>query len=132
MRAGGAVLLLGFGVVALAVVLVWWWRPEHTAGPVRIPELSVEAQAGKRAFDLYCARCHGGSAGGGPAGPPLVHRVYRAAHHADVAFELAVRRGVRAHHWRFGDMPPEPAVGRVEIVQITRYVRELQRANGVE
>ncbi|MGH7317985.1 MAG: c-type cytochrome, partial [Candidatus Rokuibacteriota bacterium] len=67
-----------------------------------------------------------------PAVPPLVHRIYRAAHHADVAFELAVRRGVRAHHWRFGDMPPEPAVARVEIVQITRYVRELQRANGIE
>jgi len=92
----------------------------------------VEAQAGKRAFDLYCARCHGGSGGGSPAGPPLVHRTYRAAHHADVAFELAVRRGVRAHHWRFGDMRPEPAVTRVEVAQITRYVRELQRANGIE
>jgi hypothetical protein len=131
-RAGGAVVPLGFGVVALAAVLMWWWRPEHAASPVRIPELSVEAQAGKRAFDLYCARCHGGGADGGPAGPPLVHRIYRAAHHADVAFELAVRRGVRAHHWRFGDMPPEPGVPRVEIVRITRYVRELQRANGIE
>jgi hypothetical protein len=29
-------------------------------------------------------------------------------------------------------MPPQPAVGRPEIVQITRYVRELQRANGIE
>ncbi|HUP37294.1 MAG TPA: cytochrome c [Candidatus Limnocylindria bacterium] len=132
MRAGRAVVLLGVGVVALALVFVWWSRPEPTAGPVRIPELSAEAQAGKRAFDLHCAPCHGESAGGSPAGPPLVHRIYRTAHHADVAFELAVRRGVRAHHWRFGDMPPVPAVGRPEIVQITRYVRELQRANGIE
>ena len=132
MKWPGAVVLLAFGVASLAAAIMWWGQPEHTGGPVRIPELSVEAQAGKRAFDLYCARCHGESAAGGPAGPPLVHHTYRAAHHADVAFELAVRRGVRAHHWRFGDMPPEPGVARVEIVQITRYVRELQRANDIE
>jgi hypothetical protein len=29
-------------------------------------------------------------------------------------------------------MPPEPAVTQVEVAQITRYVRELQRANGIE
>jgi hypothetical protein len=40
--------------------------------------------------------------------------------------------GVRAHHWRFGDMPPDPAVTPVEVAQITRYVRELQQANGIE
>lgn len=124
--------MLAVGGVVLATAIMWQWRPERIDGPSRIPELSVEAQAGKRAFDLYCARCHGENAGGGPAGPPLVHRTYRAAHHADVAFELAVRRGVRAHHWRFGDMPPEPAVSRVEVAQITRYVRELQLANGLE
>jgi len=82
--------LIALSVVVLAVAVVWRWRPEDTIRPVRIPELSVEAQAGKRAFDLSCARCHGESAGGSPAGPPLVHRTYRAAHHADVAFELAV------------------------------------------
>ena len=132
MKWPGAVVLLAFGLVALAAAIMWWRQPQHTGGPVRIPELSVEAQAGKHAFDLYCARCHGESAGGSAAGPPLVHRTYRAAHHADVAFELAVRRGVRAHHWRFGDMPPEPALAQVEVARITRYVRELQRANGIE
>ncbi len=131
MRVGGLV-VLAFSVVVLAAFIMWKWRPEQTAGPVRIPDLSMEAQTGKRAFDLYCARCHGESAGGAPVGPPLVHRTYRAAHHADVAFELAVRRGVRAHHWRFGDMPPQPVVSQVEVAQITRYVRELQRANGIE
>lgn len=124
--------LLGVGVAALSAAIVWRGWPEPSIGPLRIPELSVEAQAGKRAFDLHCARCHGDSGTGGPMGPPLAHRTYRAAHHADVAFELAVRRGVRAHHWRFGDMPPTAAVAGVEIVQITRYVRELQRANGIE
>lgn len=132
MRAPGSAVLVAFGVVALTAASIWWWWPEQTGGALRIPELSVEAQAGKRAFDLYCARCHGESAGGSASGPPLIHRMHRTAHHADVAFELAVRRGVRAHHWRFGDMPPEAAVAQVEVGQITRYVREVQRANGIE
>ena len=132
MRAPGPAVLLVFGVVALAAAIVWLWRPEPNGEPVRIPELSAEAQAGKRAFDLSCARCHGENAGGSAAGPSLVHRTYQPRHHADVAFELAVRRGVRAHHWRFGDMPPEPGVTSVEVTQITRYVRVLQRANGIE
>ncbi len=132
MRALGPATLLVLGVVALASAVVWRWRPEPAGGPVRIPELSAEAQAGKRAFDLYCARCHGESARGSPAGPPLVHRTYQPAQHADIAFELAVRRGVRAHHWRFGDMPPEPAMTPAEVTQVTRYVREVQRANGIE
>ena len=132
MRAPGPAVLVVFGVVALAAAIAWLWRPERVGEPVRIPELSTAAQAGKHAFDLSCARCHGENAGGSAAGPSLVHRTYQARHHADVAFELAVRRGVRAHHWRFGDMPPEPSVTPGEVAQITRYVRELQRANGIE
>jgi hypothetical protein len=52
--------------------------------------------------------------------------------HADIAFELAVRRGVRAHHWRFGDMPAAPSVLPSEVPPIVQYVRELQRANGID
>ena len=132
MRASGPAVLLVFGVVVVAAAIVWLWRPEPSGEPVRIPELSAAAQAGKHAFDHSCARCHGENAGGSAVGPSLVHRTYQAAHHADVAFELAVRRGVRAHHWRFGDMPPQLGVTPGEVVQITRYVRELQRANGIE
>jgi len=99
---------------------------------VVVRELSPVALQGQQAFDRHCAACHGSRAQGSPAGPPLVHGVYRSAHHADVAFTLAVRRGVVAHHWRFGDMPPMPAVSEPEIGAITRYVRELQRSNGIE
>ena len=47
-------------------------------------------------------------------------------------FFLAVHNGVRAHHWRFGDMPPVDGVGDEQIETIIAYVRTLQRANGIE
>ena len=128
----GLVVLLVVGLLIVSAAVVWWQRSEPGGGPVRIPALSGEAQAGKRVFDLQCARCHGENAAGSAVGPTLVHRVYQPGHHADVAFELAVRRGVPAHHWRFGDMPPQPAVAPAAVAQITRYIRELQRANGIE
>lgn len=84
------------------------------------------------AFDRRCAECHGRDAAGTAVGPPLVHSIYGPAHHADVAFALAVQRGVAAHHWRFRDMPPQPGMPPGEVEKITRYVRELQRANGIE
>ena len=83
---------------------------------------------GAALFERNCARCHGRSAAGGPGGPPLVHRIYEPGHHADAAFHLAVRQGVRAHHWRFGNMPPIPGVTEAEVNQIIAYVRALQKS----
>ena len=98
---------------------------------VKVPSLSPEAQAGNRAFDKYCAECHGKNAAGTDKGPTFMHRVYHPGHHADRAFPLAVRGGVKRHHWRFGDMKPVPGVSDNEIPAIIRYVRELQKANGI-
>lgn len=106
--------------------------PRNERLTVVVPELSAVARNGRDAFGRHCAQCHGENAAGTASGPPLVHRVYRPAHHADVAFELAVRRGVVAHHWRFGNMPPTPVVTATEVEHITLYVRELQRANGID
>ncbi|SEP18241.1 Cytochrome c553 [Salinihabitans flavidus] len=101
---------------------------------VSVPEsLSEQAQMGKRIFDAVCADCHGENAAGrNGMGPPLVHKIYEPSHHADPAFLLAVRNGVRAHHWRFGNMPPQDGLTGAEVKLITRYIRELQRANGIE
>jgi hypothetical protein len=41
--------------------------------------------------------CHGPGAKGSDKGPLFVHRIYELNHHADVAFVLAVQRGVKAH-----------------------------------
>jgi mono/diheme cytochrome c family protein len=116
----------------LAGLGLWAAYREAPAPTVRVPELSPTAQAGRAAFQQSCASCHGDVAQGTTTGPPLVHMIYRPGHHADAAFELAVRRGARAHHWRFGDMPPQPTVTAAALPAITRYVRELQQANGID
>lgn len=95
-------------------------------------ELSPDAQIGKRAFESVCAECHGINAAGREGmGPPLVHDYYKPSHHADMAFQFAVQNGVRAHHWTFGDMPPQEGFTRADVAAITAYVRELQRANDI-
>lgn len=100
---------------------------------VALPDtLSAEAQIGKLGFDAVCAACHGENAAGREGmGPPLVHDYYRPGHHADIAFQMAAQNGVRAHHWRFGDMPPQNGLTRADVAAITEYVRALQRANGI-
>jgi len=95
-------------------------------GPVP-PELA----AGERGYDRHCRACHGSLGTGTEAGPPLVHRIYEPSHHADAAFQLAVERGVRAHHWTFGDMPPVPTMDSPGIAEVTAYVRWLQQRAGI-
>lgn len=94
-------------------------------------EVPAEYLAGRDAFAATCAACHGESALGTAQGPPLVHIVYEPGHHSDAAFVLAVARGVRAHHWRYGDMPPQPGLSDEEVQAIIGYVRWLQREAGV-
>jgi mono/diheme cytochrome c family protein len=105
--------------------------PARPAGGIVLPQLSSPAQLGKVAFDENCAACHGENAAGTGNGPPLIHKIYEPSHHGDFAFQRAVRQGVRAHHWEFGDMAPVPGLTDRQIEWITRYVRELQRANGI-
>lgn len=126
--------LIGVAVVAVGAGFLVWHARHDVAEPrpIRVPDLSPVARQGRAAFDRYCVECHGPHGAGSADGPPLVHPVYRPAHHADMAFALAVQRGVRAHHWRFGDMPAQPDVRADEIAAITRYVRELQVANEIE
>jgi mono/diheme cytochrome c family protein len=105
--------------------------PGETLAVAR-PALSAQAALGDAAFQRLCGECHGPNAGGGNRGPPLVHRVYAPNHHADFSFLRAMTAGTRAHHWRFGDMPPRPAANEDEARAIVRFLREMQRANGIE
>jgi len=130
------------GLVA-AVAYVGWVQSGQDAdrntgqngGPlaqVKVPVLQGDAIEGQRIFDARCAACHGvNAAGKGGAGPPLVHRIYRPSIHGDLAFLLAVRNGVRAHHWRFGSMLPQDGLSDGDVSKIVAYVRALQRENGI-
>jgi hypothetical protein len=39
--------------------------------------------------------------------------------------------GVQAHHWSFGNMPAVEGLTRGDVKMIIKYIRELQRENGI-
>lgn len=100
---------------------------------VKTVELSGNEVLGETAFNAKCAACHGAN-GAGTEGkaPPLVHKIYEPGHHGDAAFLVAVKNGVRPHHWPFGDMPPVEGLTDSDVANIVAYVRALQRANGID
>ena len=123
-----ATLLLVVPVVAGAIAWqLGWFGPAS----VRIPDLSPVAVMGQKAFDESCASCHGVIGSGTDQGPPLIHDIYNPGHHSNAAFYAAADRGVRQHHWRFGNMPPQPQVSKSKMAAIIRYIRELQKANDI-
>ena len=93
--------------------------------------LPVELEEGEAKFKKFCSRCHGPQGQGTDNGPPLVHKIYEPNHHADMAFQRAAAQGVRAHHWKFGNMPKIDGVVREDVSQIIGYVRWLQRQAGI-
>lgn len=86
---------------------------------------------GEESFQNRCAVCHGQQADGTATGPPLVNRLYEIGHHPNFSFHNAVNKGVIAHHWNFGDMPPIPNVEPAEVDAIICHIRDLQRAEGI-
>lgn len=132
----GGVLIAGVGLVVFKPqsggATVTPAGPQTTIIDVKIPErLSAVAQAGKKAFDQNCAACHGANGAGTKNGPPFIHTTYNPGHHADEAFGRAVKNGVQQHHWRFGNMPPQPQVNRQQLYTIVAYVREMQEFNDI-
>ncbi len=146
--------LIGTGVVGLLLAggFVWLSMPEPggqatpvtsamhngadtqaglAADAIIVPQFSAMAQQGEAFFNESCAACHGVNAAGTPNGPTLIHALYRAGHHPDGAFVAAARNGVTAHHWRFGNMPPVVGITDEELGPIIVYLREIQRANGI-
>jgi mono/diheme cytochrome c family protein len=83
---------------------------------VILPEtFSENAKVGKLLYEAKCVACHAVNASGQDGvAPPLVHKIYEPS-----------------HHWRFGNMLPVEGLTRGDVKMITAYVRELQRANGI-
>ncbi len=125
--------VLGIAVIGAALLVFTQRAPspaDAQATATTIP-LDAAGQRGALQFAENCAACHGEAGVGSDSGPPLVHRIYEPSHHGDISFLYAVRRGVRQHHWRFGNMPPQPQIDDGELADIVAYVRALQRANGI-
>jgi mono/diheme cytochrome c family protein len=104
---------------------------QDIAAVVHAVQIPASLAPGEAAFQANCVVCHGDRALGTEQGPPLIHIIYEPSHHSDLAFYMAAERGVRAHHWNFGDMPAIPWVTREEVGQIVAYIRFLQRQVGI-
>lgn len=87
---------------------------------------------GKKLFTANCASCHGADLKGSDKGPSMLHKIYETSHHGDVAFQLAAKNGVRAHHWGFGDMKPVAEVTPNDVAHITAFIRAEQRKVGIQ
>lgn len=99
--------------------------------PLPSAGLVPDSTKGRVLYERNCAACHGATLKGSDKGPPLLHRVYVPSHHSDLAFQLAVKNGTRAHHWQFGDMKPVPGLTPDDVAHITAYVRAEQRKAGI-
>lgn len=115
----GVIAAIGFGI----------WLSTATTAPSAAA--AGNAASGEGLFNANCAQCHGVGATGTESGPPLVHQYYVPSHHADAAFLLAVRNGVRPHHWGFGAMPVIDGLTDDDVTDIVAHVRSLQRDAGL-
>ncbi|WP_260294536.1 c-type cytochrome [Sedimenticola hydrogenitrophicus] len=102
--------------------------PEERLAALHLPPPGFKGEAAQGAplFSTYCQACHGADGTGTEQGPPLVNDVYRPKHHADFAFHMAVRDGVRQHHWGFGDMPAVADITPEQTGHIVAYIRREQ------
>ncbi|MCF8199194.1 MAG: cytochrome c [Sulfuritalea sp.] len=121
-----ALLFITTAAIGLPVLAQSWQVPKPSPG------LMPNATTGKKLFEKNCASCHGINLKGSKEGPPFLHPYYVPSHHGDPAFQLAVKNGVQAHHWKFGDMKPVPGLSPNDVAHITAYVRYQQRLVGIK
>jgi len=98
---------------------------------IKTPKMTPELNVGKMNYDGLCASCHGVNAAGTDKGPTFLHKFYHPGHHGDGAFLIAPLKGVRAHHWSFGNMPPVEGITEGQIRKIIPYIRAIQKENGL-
>jgi len=99
-----------------------------TDNGTRVP---FKQAVGMGKFKQNCSQCHGEWARGTELGPPLIHNYYKPSHHGDNAFYRAAMSGVKAHHWKFGDMPPVEGIKKRDITRIISFIRWLQQSNNL-
>ena len=120
--------VMGPGGPALGKDRPWLRHIEN----IKLPRLSPELADGKVAYDLFCAQCHGENLVGTlKRGPTFLHRVYHPGHHRDEGFVRASKEGARQHHWKFGEMRPIFGITKERVKIIVKYIRRVQRENGL-
>lgn len=102
-----------------------------TAASADEPKVPFVHAKGEKLFQTNCAICHGKTLNGTKQGPPLLHPFYKPSHHADFAFYRAALKGVQAHHWEFGDMPPIQGITREDMDAIVPFIRWYQKEKGL-
>lgn len=95
------------------------------------PKVPFKFAVGKKKFQENCSSCHGKWMEGTEQGPPLLHGFYKPSHHGDPSFYRAALKGVRAHHWNFGDMPKVEGITRKDMDQIVPFIRWFQQEKGL-
>ena len=90
-------------------------------------EIPFHLARGQLLYEKYCSSCHGLELDGTDDGPPLVHPFYKPSHHGDKSFYRAVLKGVKQHHWNFGDMEPVPGMTAGKMDRLLPYVRYYQQ-----
>jgi len=123
------ILLMALGIV-FALLYVTTLTAVNAADG-NAPNVPFQYALGHQKYQQMCSSCHGKWGDGSKQGPPLMHPFYKPSHHSDAAFYRAALRGVRAHHWEFGDMPPVSGVKREDMDAIIPYIRWLQRDKGI-
>ena len=128
-----AALALAILIMAMAVAAVGCASGGGDGGGgASVPARAPDVDNGAELYAASCALCHGERGVGTETGPPLVHIIYEPGHHSDASFRNAVKNGVAAHHWSFGNMPPRPELSDGDIDDVIAYVRALQREAGIE
>lgn len=105
-------------------------KPGGNALHLPPPGFVGDGAKGAVVYRQNCQSCHGPDAQGTEQGPSLLRGIYAPNRHANLAFHLAVKNGVRAHHDNKGDMPPLQ-VSPEDVEHVIQYVRELQVRAGV-
>lgn len=121
------VVVAALGLVAVLVVGACGSGSDDEA-----PITTFEGTDGAALYAEACSSCHGVDLAGTDQGPPFLDTIYRAGHHADPSFFLAAKRGVRSHHWNFGDMPPVEGLSDEQMEAIVAFVRSRQAEAGIE
>ena len=103
-----------------------------TPTPTSTPESRFSGVDGRALYGQACAVCHGQALEGTNNGPTFLDRIYAPGHHADISFMFAIERGVRAHHWNFGNMAPVEGLTQRQVLAIIGFIREQQREAGIE